>query len=711
MKSARPSLGMGVGVLGLVATASVAAGDLFPQVMAFRPSDGEVIKADSTGAYSEGPVSFDDFAGFSVVHDRRASFLLEVEAEYGEAVTTIWHRSWGSIGKQQLVADRSTLNDGSGFEVYSAHWLFEEPGRLTEPVRSGDESLRVDAPAAFEDGDDVMVHYYDPAAAIHHWDRVEHLEVAQVAGDQLHLQSATTLSWDLEGELEVWIAPHARIWPDIAGSWAVNLSRASPSDGLGRVGWEMLVDYWVHIWDRDVGGEIDGLELDGARWRPDRGGTRGFPVDSDNDGEADYGYLGGIQEYGLGGVECVAALRSRLDHRIVQCDSSVPSWGYRDFEHVSGIEMENFPEAVGRFEQFSTAFTHLTQFVTHLPGGMSYGFTKEMTALFGCGDPTLYGINNDFRIGLVSDLLVGMPHPYAAENSREPSLFPGDDKCFNLYHWDEYYGGDLGRWGWLGRPQSKALRDLGNLGPNLIPADATWDIKVDGCVVTNAEPGSDPYLLQVDSVCPLPEVDDAFIRAYGFSIYTDSTATENAYAVFFGAEAFNSYGGNSEYDWFRTVPRLVQVELVAEDLETGKSWGFVNEVLMDATGSIETFGLQFLIPPRHRIWKLNFRSGEETGALAIHGPELRAGGAERWLRYFAGGAAILNVTPQPWWVRLEESRFGWRRISGQQDPEVHDGSPGLGEGANVFRVPPFDGLLVHRAGLRGLPRPALSAPR
>ena len=684
----------------------------FPRVMAFRTSLGDVINADGT---SGGPVRpMEDLDDVEVVLDKNQDFIKAVEAEYGNRVVTLWHRGWGNIGRNRLTADRVALASDPSVTIYPGHWLFEVGTTVADDIDgiSTFVKIYVEDNSNFATAEDAMIHYWDPSGG-HDWSRVEHVLVrttgTDARGSFVKVRRSFPLSWTV-GSSEVRLAPHATIFGTT--SWAVNLSIGSPEDGNGREGWEFFADFLHGRWLSDLcsgaNQEVcpDGIEFDGARWLPNNQGSLGILIDANNDNEVDYGYVDGIQVYGLGGIQSVIKLREKLPHEYILADSSTPAVGYRGFSAINGIEMENFPETnrtrgtvnTGYLTGFSSAFNHLRQWVENVVGrpAFSYGFTKHYSATFGC-DGDAAATNSEFRIGLASDLMVGMPHPYASE-------VPGGTKCFNLYNWDEYFGGSQGDWDWLGQPRSVAVRVLDNLDGADLLGGVSWVGGSTSCALGGggvnsasfAGPGSeDQYELQVSNVCDVPTIAGAFIQTEAGDVAVSTSSPDPvAYTVRFDASSVNTYGGDPAYDWAGAVPRLLRVSLVLDNSTLHQ------DIQLPADGTVRPYYLTFMDVPRaskREIVGVRFESGEETGRVTIGSPQLFKGSAERWVRYFKNGAVFLNATHDDWEMALAPSGRvpgGYGRLDGTQDPLVNTGTDGSGPLKREFVIPAEDALLV-----------------
>lgn len=296
--------------------------------------------------------------------------------------------------------------------------------------------------------------------------------------------------------------------------------------------------------------------------------------------------------------------------------------------------------------------------------------------------------------------MVGMPHPYISE-------VPAGAKCFSLYLWDEYFGGAQDDWDWLGSATSDAVQVLDNLDltANLLDG-ISWEGGTESCTTdaggTNEATflpyaAVEAYELDVSEVCSVPPVSGAYIQTVEGKLNISTNFPDaTAYTVRFDVEATNSYNNDSAYKWVNGVPRLLRVSLVMDNVSLEQ------DIQVKVDGSKETIYMTFLDVPRagkRNIAGVRFESGEETGSIKITQPQLFAGSAERWIRYFDNGAVALNATHDDWDLELSPSlstTLAYTRLEGTQEPSINSGGEGAGVTKNRFTIPAEDALFVSR---------------
>jgi len=695
----------------------------FPKVMAFRPSNGERYDEAGNGL---GPVQpdqdFDSYANVTTKNPTLPQYTHAIEAAYGSSVDTLFHLGWATINKNRLDPAGTALAEDSGFQIYPGHWLLEVGSTITTPVDGTTDPLTVYVSDSSNLQEDrwAMIYGRDAMTGDPDWSQAEHVFITDrgtdAVGDWITVDRESLVAWQ-SLSLDLCIAPHALTFNVSLKTWLINLSVNSPLDPSGRAGWELYADFVGWLWTQEFGSGVgaDGFEFDGGRWVPQQGGNRNRLIDVDNDAVADWGFVpaadsSGVQAWGLGAMLAMEQVRTQYPDILVLVDSSTPETGYREYSSLNGIEIENYPESSSSdgtpFGGFSTAFSHLRSWVDRISNSksLSYGFTKQLSAAFGCdgvSDPT----NNHFRVGLASALLVGMPHPYAPHGNVAEVVY----KCFGTYPWDEYRGGTLNDWDWLGEPLGPASQILDDLDSENLLDGTTWTESVATCEA--GDPGTldavynftelpgptYSHELTVNHVCSYPSVENVVVRTEVLGHATDP-ANPSSYAFRFDASATNTYGGDPAWSWVNGVPRLVRLGL---NLQVGAEFPTrTQEVLVATAGAFETYTVTFLnVPASATIRRVSVQSGEETGTLTLQNPGLQEGSAERWVRYFEGGAVLLNISKTAWTYTLDPSQpDGYRRLDGAQDPSINSGAPGEGPDRNVFTVPPEDALLVVRYG-------------
>ncbi|MCX7016998.1 MAG: hypothetical protein NTW86_31295, partial [Candidatus Sumerlaeota bacterium] len=170
------------------------------------------------------------------------------------------------------------------------------------------------------------------------WSRAEHVVLTGIQGNELTVKRGQFGTKPLPFQAgKTAVAAHMMFW---TRQWQLNLSLACPRGGPDN----MTAGEWFagKMAQRVKDAQADGIEFDVGRW------TWGYPekapMDCDNDLVADYGYLDGINSFGLGGQVFLGALRKRLGpDKFIQTDSNDALFGVRGWNYLSGVQLESFP--------------------------------------------------------------------------------------------------------------------------------------------------------------------------------------------------------------------------------------------------------------------------------------------------------------------------------------------------------------------------------
>ncbi len=233
--------------------------------------------------------------------------------------------------------------------------------------------------------------------------------------------------------------------------WYYNFADHCPKDAEGKTCADRLVDD-LAVWF-GKGGKLeafDGLEFD-VMFNETRG-------DTDGDGVADDGVVGGVNRYGIGMVAFARQLRERLGPgRIIQGDGALGPGGARSqraFGYLNGIESEGWPNlddwafddwsgGLNRFSfwnanAFAPAFSYMNhKWVEPVPG--KPGEHRDADVPFA-----------RHRLAFAAAQLTDAVITYA---SQPPN---GERGVCGI--WDEFVCGAENRLGWLGRPLGPAVR-------------------------------------------------------------------------------------------------------------------------------------------------------------------------------------------------------------------------------------------------------------
>ena len=485
------------------------------------------------------------------------------------------------------------------------------------------------------------------------------------------------------------IAKHMLFW---GGQWQLNFSLQCPRGGPLNL---TAAEWFAREVKRTVEESgADGVEFDVARWgcAPAWGA-----MDCNNDLITDYGYIDGVQSFGLGGQVFLKELRKLLGPgKIIQHDGNSTGM-QRGRKYVNGVQMESFPNA-NDYSTFSEAFLHFrhwTEDVETLPK-FSYGYVKTVTTTFA----HMTGIDGSdldwhFRVGFASGLLAGMPSPFSSITDAD--FIPDEDINTNvtaegsggaIFKWDEYVGGDLNDWQWLGRPLGAAVQVLGNLDSSNLLASAVWRWKVEtnfsATCLTNSGEFSTVMTALAPSTNVVPGSTDHFfgtqipkIPAFGVRLEMSSGTpvllTNQEYTIEFEARGNDSwnYAGQS----FDKVPRALSILTPQDDTTL--------DVLISSNWV--PYRMSFFVTTNS---PLTFGFSEQIGNAAVRNIKLYQGGAERWTREFEHGRIYLNMTKTPWAVNVGTGTV--QRLAGTQATNVNTGVAENG----ILTVPSWDAVYL-----------------
>jgi hypothetical protein len=510
------------------------------------------------------------------------------------------------------------------------------------------------------------------------WSHAEHLVAERIDGQKITVKRGQWGSKPLAFEAgKTVIAPHMMFW---ARQWQVNFSLHSPRGGAGNL--TAAEWYARHAADNLAQASADGIEFDVGRW------TWGAPeqqaMDIDNDRVADYGYLDGVNSFGLGGRVFFRELRRLVGpDKIIQADSNDAMFGVRGWQYLNGVQLESFP-AANHFDRFSTAFLHLRMWAENaqaLPH-ISYPFTKTPTTVY-ANARNADGSKTDarFRIGLAAACLTGMPHPFASLGNLKfdpANVIANDDgsnQHFGVFAWDEYQGGDRHDWHWLGRPLAPAQQDLSDLGTADLLAGTSWRWVTDKGFTAKPS-GQNAMTVEHIPANILPEQMWYGVR-YEPNGGLKTLQANQDYTLVFDAQGDDSwhYAGQD----FAQVPRMLVISGAADTKKAAAPLS----VLIDSTP--RTYRVSFVADGSPAAV---FGIAEQLGKTTLNAVKLYAGSAEHWSREFANGMVLLNMGHKPWHATVQKDLY--RHLKGTQAPEVNTGET---VGSDVL-VPPQDAVFL-----------------
>ena len=457
----------------------------FPKLIAYRSMSNKGDQLDvSTSFYTSGGLG----PYYETLHDVDIDKLNTIESSPRKnCYTSIYHGWFGQFG---------ALSSDARW-VFPGHWMFAKGTTVSADLNSTSDKIYVADKSVFTDGTYAMLHRKYASGDTdyglvskwdgHDWRTVEYVKVTttDTGGEYIEVERnrtprdkgttymyADARSWAVANtEGAAHIAPLAFRTADIEAyhdAWRINFALNSPQAEIpsthdlsldtgaststvnGLRGWEFYAYYsYLQTFKTQGKGLLEGIQFDEAQYMAgDVAGTSPYhAADIDNDLSTDFGYDStGLNSYGVGTVEAMKLLRKLLTDNghskfILQADSSTVEHGYRGFDFLNGIEIENYPDFgvpkkwskawYENFSRFSSAIQHLLTYVeetgkTQYPA-FSYPHTKEATYFYQAETLELDGTisssyvsdNYYFRIGFMSALIAGMPHSYNVNDHQK----------------------------------------------------------------------------------------------------------------------------------------------------------------------------------------------------------------------------------------------------------------------------------------------------
>lgn len=493
------------------------------------------------------------------------------------------------------------------------------------------------------------------------------------------------------------LAKHMEFWD---GQWQLNFSLQCPRGGpLNLTAAEWYARQIKSLVDNL---DADGVEFDVARWQ--WGSLGNNPMDCNNDLVTDFGYIDGVCSFGLGGQVFLKELRRLLGPgKVIQMDSN-DSNQQRGWQYVNGVQLESFPSA-NDFSTFSRAFLHMRQWVERAEASpaFSYGYVKTTTTTFGNVYENGENVDWHFRVGFAAGLLTGMPSPFTVVANL--NFDPGDPDAgqqlgtvVDLFQWDEYVGGALNDWQWLGRASGAAVQTPDNPGGNML-SGATWGWTTESGFTAATSVSGGEYSTKITALASVASVLPVDTTKYFSGTTIPKTlAFGNRLQIISGAPAMvagQEYTiefeakGNDHWDYaaqsFDKVPRMVAVKTPQSN---GNANGGQMTVLVGGT-NWKSYRLSFVASANSS--QLAFGCSEQIGTVSIRNIRLFAGGAERWSREFEHGRVFLNMTKTPWVVNVAARSY--RRLSGTQSPMINNGADVPAN--TTVTVPAWDAVFLY----------------
>ena len=364
-----------------------------------------------------------------------------------------------------------------GTERYFAgHWIYREatPILADVPAQAGESIVRVASTDDFQvntgryqtANDDIAL-FGVTAEGRHDWTHCEQVRLLAVdrTAKTIRVQrgcygtqprsfragAARAAAHAVEGP---WGKPNHLLW-------YYNYATHCPRDAEGKTCADRLVDD-LAAWLGPDGrlAAFDGVEFDVLYHE-----TLG---DTDGDGKSDHGLRDGRNHYGIGVVEFIRQLRTRLGpQRILQADGALGPGGRRSqraFGLLNGIESEGFPNLDDwEFRDWSGGLNrHAFWQANAHPPALNYINHKWTQAIPGQPgehtNPTVPYARH--RLSFAAAQFTDAAICYSFAPPREKGRFG---------IWDELQAGTDQHLGWLGHPEGPA-RHLATTTPNLLSA-------------------------------------------------------------------------------------------------------------------------------------------------------------------------------------------------------------------------------------------------
>jgi len=642
-----------------------------------------------------------EHASVDIMHAVKPTVYDTVRATYPEKII-IKQMAWGGtagIPLDTIWPGHCLMKAGTKVTADVAAVTNNTVLTLQDYTRIVSKQSTIDSLVATGSADAYVLLYGLDGAGRPDWSRAEHVKMVEIntTNGTLTVQRGQLESVPLaftNGQAAV--ARHMMFWTP--SQWELNLSLESPRGGpFNMTGAEW---FGLQVAQNIYEDEADGVEMDVGRWM--WGYPANNPMDCDNDLVADHGYIDGINSFGLGGQVLQRQLRVLLGpNRIVQTDGNDALFGQRGWKYMNGVQLESFP--TGGYDVYSERFRHFRQWVSSVDTqpAFSYAFTKTPTTLFG----HVVDTNNNnasydwrFRVGFAAALLTDMPHPFASVTDitfdpanpdyNDPNM--QEDKGF--YKWDEYVGGDLNNWKWLGAPQGAAVQITNNVSSTNLLASTVWRWKTESnfvasCSITNGE-----YSAVITAIPSntLPWMDKTYYpnsqvpKALWFGTRLEITngapvlVTNREYTLEFEAKGNDSWTVHGEV--FDRVPRSLTIDGISSNgfhkpasVFLGTNWTSYRFTIIADSNT----------PP-----PLVFGVSEQIGDASIRNIRLYQGGSERWMREFKNGRLYLNMTLTPWVVDVGTGVV--QRLVGTQIPELNNGAVENG----TLTIPVWDAVYL-----------------
>lgn len=635
----------------------------------------------------------------------------QIMAAAGDTKIVTIQEAWGGVGEEDIwdntttkvwpghvlyrVATRltPTKNPNAG-DTATTTFVVDDAKKLFNPVIKAPDTIQT---ALDRENGGPLAYYltiYKVQTGVPNWNQAEYVKLTAIdlATNTITVSRAqfgtTARPYSTAGSAngnEVRVVAPMKFWD---GQWQLNFSFACPKNSAGQsaaIWYARLIQdkvFSAYNPSRTNGAGADGVEHDVARWT--WGNTRpGQNMDCNNDKIEDFGFIDGINSFGLGGQAYLQELRRLLPNHIIQMDSTNPATGQRGYKYPNGIQMECFPNA-NQFQQFSTAFQHIRSW--HLlgeqPSNISYPFTKTPTTVFAnvytndlSGNAT---VKTDwrFRVGLASATLLKMPHPFSSitgldfdpDYPLDTSGATSTSSAFKgTFNWDEYHGGDLNQGSWLGIAMGPLVQDFSDLDfTTNLTSTGTWYWSVDTAAgyTANTTVSGNTFTANVTGFTSDFKDEEAKARYFRVQLKTTASvplAVGSYYTLQFGAQGRDTWTETSGNSTWSSVPGFIAIRGIDPDYDPDGTKTNPTGVLVTNNPNFTSFNISVMAgeDPNHPgtpyALMPAFGVSEQVGTTSIRNIKLYKGSAEHYARKYQNGLILLNMSANDWIVPIDSA--------------------------------------------------------
>ena len=447
-------------------------GSDYPRVFFFRSAESGSVRKDMT--YERWESEFNRLMGIM-------GKCLDEEVVGREALNPEWFTRFKRDNPKQAVLLHFNGNARDPRHVsekyFPGHWIYREATKIVAdvPTEAGESVISVADAGDFRteagryrtSNDDIALLGLT-ADGKHDWARCEQVQLVSVdrQARTIRVKRGCYGTKPLAFKAgEACAAAHAVEGPWGKTNhllWFYNFATHCPKDAAGKTCSDRLVDD-LGVW-LGKGGKLeafDGLEFDVMH-----NNTRG---DTDGDGAADDGVIGGVNRYGIGMVAFARQLRERLGpNRIIQGDGALGAGGIdsqRAFGILNGIESEGWPNLDDwAFDDWSGGLNrHAFWLANAYPPAFSYINHKWVEPVE--GKP---GEHKDAEVPFARHRLAFAAALFT-DSVITYALQPPRDEKGRIGVWDEFVCGTENRIGWLGKPLGPTVR-LASAAPDRLSA-------------------------------------------------------------------------------------------------------------------------------------------------------------------------------------------------------------------------------------------------